>query len=190
MSMYIQLLAILSCLLSARPAAIPDLQCCSFGFRRPAVERQELAIPSLSMPQHVLQLRKCEASAHSIRASQRGVPPPFLRHPFLFGTNSFGLSGENLKVLRASVEWLHIHPTVRVLIVGTCDSSSEVCRPALAEARGQAIQLILDSGGTHGTQIAGVKVWDNLDRQCRSTQTRCQSLERSAWIFIASATAR
>ena len=184
---FIQLLA-LSCLFCFPKTSIHDLPCCSFGIEGQLVKPQQREMPSLGQ---VAPLRRSKASAHLIRVSHTGAVPPFLGRPFLFGINSFGLTANSLWVLKASVQWLRSHPAVRVLIVGTCDSGgSEVCTPALAQARGQAIQEILDVGGTDGRQVAGVRVWDNLDRQCRPTQTQCQRRDRSAWIFIASPVAR
>ena len=190
MSVFIQLLA-LSCLFCFPITSASDLPRGSFGIERQIVKPQQQAMRSIFIPQQVAPLRRSNASPHFIRASHTGAVPPFLRHPFLFGADSSGLTAQNLKVLTASAQWLGSHPSVRVLIVGTCDASgSEVCTPALAQARGKAIQGVLGVGGTHGGQIAAVRVWDNLDRQCRPTQTRCQRLDRSAWIFIASPIAR
>ena len=190
MSVSIQLLA-LTCLFCFPITSASDLPRCGFGIERQIVKPQQQAMRSTFIPPQVAPLRRSNASTHFIRASHAGAVPPFLRHRFLFRTDSSGLTAESLRVLTASGQWLGSHPAARVLIVGTCDASgSEVCTAALAQARGQAIRGILDVGGTHGGQIAAVRVWDNLDRQCRPTQTRCQRLDRSAWIFIASPIAR
>ena len=184
MSVSIQLVALLY-LFCFSKTSLSDLRGCVLG------EGQQQAAPLFSIPGHGAQLPPSKASFPSHQRPHAGVSPPFLRHPFLFATNSSTLTRQNLRVVRASAEWLQFHPAARILIVGTCDSSgSEACTRALAEARGQAIKEILDGDGMHTSQISAVRVWDNLDHRCLPTQSDCQRLDRSAWIFVASSIAR
>ena len=183
MAVSIQLLGLI-CLLCFSKASVSDFQSC-------ATKGQQTAVPSLFIPERAAHLSASKASLPSHDRAHAGVTPPFLRHPFLFGTNSARLTRQNRRVLAASIEWLELHPTARILVVGTCDSTgSEACSRELAQARGKAIKEILDDDGRHTSQITGVRVWDNLDRRCHPTQSECQRLDRSAWIFVASSIAR
>ena len=179
----------LSCLACFSKASTSNLLICPF--RIDPGEPGKRVMASIAIPKKDIQLRQSNAFFLPRDRAQAPVAPPFLRHPFLFVANSFQLRGESLRVLGASAHWLIFHPGARVLIVGTCDSSgSEVCTRTLAEARGQAINKILTAGGMHESQIAGVRVWNNLDRQCRPTRSLCQRKDRSAWIFVASSIAK
>lgn len=184
MSVSIQLIALL-CLVCLPRTSVSDLR------GRAQRQGRQQAASLLSIPAQGVQLAPSQVSLPSHHRPHEGVSPPFLRHPFVFSTNSSRLTQQNLNVLRASAEWLQLHPTARILIVGTCDSSgSEACTRALAEARGQAIKEILDGNGMHTSQITGIRVWDNLDRRCHPAESECQRLDRSAWIFVASSSAR
>lgn len=113
--------------------------------------------------------------------------PPFLRHPVLFDPNSLEPSLVGRNMLQRAATWLREHRETRVLIVGSCDSSgSETCTHALAEGRGAAIQKLLRSSGIGSDQVVAVKGWDSLDHSCRPAEIKCQQLNRSARIFMAS----
>ena len=120
-------------------------------------------------------------------ASVSTSDPPFLRHPILFGPNSIELTAAGRDVLKRSAAWLQQHREVRILIVGSCDSSgSETCTRTLAEARGGVAKKVLGSFGIGPEQIVGVKGWDNPDHGCRTSDSKCQQLDRSALIFMGS----
>jgi outer membrane protein OmpA-like peptidoglycan-associated protein len=90
-------------------------------------------------------------------------------------------------VLKRAAAWLQQHHEVRILIVGSCDSSgSETCTPTLSEARGAVAKKFLGSFGVGPEQIVGVKGWDNRDHICQTSDVRCQQFDRSARIFMAS----
>ena len=113
--------------------------------------------------------------------------PPFLRQPILFRPNSVELTAAGRGVLKRAAIWLQQHQTARILIVGSCDASgSETCTQTLAEARGAVARKFLGSSGTNSEQIVGVRGWDNLDHSCQTSDIKCQQLDRSARIFIAS----
>ncbi len=123
------------------------------------------------------------ASTASVATSD----PPFLRHPILFGPHSIDLTAAGRDVLKRSAAWLQQHHEVRILIVGSCDSSgSETCTRTLAEARGRVAKKFLGSSGTDSEQIVGVKAWDNRDHSCQTSGIKCQQSDRSARIFMAS----
>lgn len=177
-------LVVLSCLLCFMGSSAPSKH---FFVTKLDTFRSALRLPgSQSGPQQDWKPDRFRTSSQPFRRARAALGPPFLRRPFLFGTNSFTLSPRSRKILKASVHWLQIHPEARVLIVGSCDSNgSEKCARTLAEARGRAIRKILDAGGRDAGQIVGVKAWDKLDRKCHQRKTECQQLDRSAWIFIA-----
>ncbi len=113
--------------------------------------------------------------------------PPFLRHPTLFGQNSSELTVAGKDMLKRAAAWLQQHREARILIVGSCDSSgSETCTQTLAQARGAAAKKSLGSFGIGSEQIVGVKGWDNRDHGCRTSDSKCQQLDRSALIFMGS----
>jgi outer membrane protein OmpA-like peptidoglycan-associated protein len=113
--------------------------------------------------------------------------PPFLRHPILFGPNSFELTVTGRNTLKHAAAWLQQHHEARILIVGSCDSSgSETCTQTLAEARGAVVKKFLGSSSIDSDQIAGVKGWHNRDHSCRVADVKCQQFDRSARIFMAS----
>jgi outer membrane protein OmpA-like peptidoglycan-associated protein len=113
--------------------------------------------------------------------------PPFLKHAFLFDPDSAELGAESRGAVKRSAAWLRAHPDARVLVVGFCDSSgSETCGPALAQRRGAMVCHWLVRFGVVPHQIAGVKGWSTADRDCRTDITKCQQVNRSAGIFIAS----
>jgi outer membrane protein OmpA-like peptidoglycan-associated protein len=90
-------------------------------------------------------------------------------------------------MLKRAAAWLQRHREVRILIVGSCDSSgSETCTQTLAEARGAAAKKFLGSFGIDSGQIVGVKGWDNRDHRCQTSDVKCQQFDRSARIFMAS----
>ena len=120
-------------------------------------------------------------------ASMSTSDPPFLRHPILFGPNSIELTAAGRDVLKRSAAWLQQHHEVRILIVGSCDSSgSETCTLTLAEARGRVAKKFLGSSGIDSEQIVGVKAWDNPDHGCQTSDIKCQQSDRSARMFMAS----
>ncbi len=93
----------------------------------------------------------------------------------------------NKNKLKRAAAWLHEHPEARILIVGYCDSlGSEMCTHSLAETRGVVVREFLMRFGIESDQIAGVKGWENVDRACQTAIVKCQQLNRSAQIFIAS----
>jgi outer membrane protein OmpA-like peptidoglycan-associated protein len=113
--------------------------------------------------------------------------PPFLRRPILFGPNSIELTAAGRDVLKRSAAWLQQHHEARILIVGSCDSSgSETCTLTLAEARGAVAKKFLGSSGIGSAQIVGVKGWDNRDHGCQTSDAKCQQLDRSTLLFMAS----
>jgi len=121
------------------------------------------------------------------RPRSRIPEAPFVRHPVLFDVNSHELPRGTRSVLAASVLWLELHPNVRVLVVGTCDSSgSEVCTRDLALARGLAVRDMLDAAGIDPRQLVAVRAWNSSDQPCRHGPAGCQQQDRSAWIFVAS----
>jgi len=137
--------------------------------RTPVVNRSSAAVTDVPLP--------------SVATSN----PPFLRHPVLFGPNSIELTAAGRDVLKRSAAWLQQHHEVRILIVGSCDSSgSETCTRTLAEARGGVAKKFLGSFGIDSEQIVGVKAWDNPDRSCQTSDIKCQQSDRSARMFMAS----
>ena len=131
--------------------------------------------------------RSSAAVTATPQASMSTSDPPFLRHPILFGPNSIELTAAGRDVLKRSAAWLQQHHEVRILIVGSCDSSgSETCTPTLAEARGRVAKKFLGSSGIDSEQIVGVKAWDNPDHSCQTSDIKCQQSDRSARMFMAS----
>ncbi len=126
----------------------------------------------------------------SVTAQPASVPipePPFLRRPILFSPNSTELTAAGRDVLKRAAAWLQQHHEVRILIVGSCDSSgSETCTQTLSEARGAVAKKFLGSSGIGSAQIVGVKGWDNRDHGCQTSDTKCQQLDRSTLLFMAS----
>ena len=116
--------------------------------------------------------------------------PPFLKHAFLFDPDSAELSAETRGAVRRAAAWLREHPGTRILVVGFCDSSgSETCTPSLADRRGAVVRQCLVRLGTAPDQIAAGKGWSTADRECRTDTAKCQQVNRSAAIFIASSAA-
>jgi len=116
--------------------------------------------------------------------------PPFLKYAFLFDPESAELSVESRGAVKRAGAWLREHPGARILVVGFCDSSgSETCTPSLAERRGAVVRQSLVRFGVAPDQIAGVKGWSTADRECRTDTAKCQQVNRSAAIFIASSAA-
>jgi outer membrane protein OmpA-like peptidoglycan-associated protein len=113
--------------------------------------------------------------------------PPFLKHAVLFDPDGAELSAESRNAVKRAASWLREHRRARILIVGFCDSSgSETCTPALAERRGAVVRRYLVRLGAAPDQIAAVKGWSAVDRECRTDAAKCQQVNRSAAIFIAS----
>jgi len=141
--------------------------------------RQQNRAPEVNRPSAAV----TDAPLASVATSN----PPFLRHPVLFGPNSIELTAAGRDVLKRSAAWLQQHHEVRILIVGSCDSSgSETCTRTLAEARGGVAKRFLGSSGIDSEQIVGVKAWDNPDRSCQTSDIKCQQSDRSARLFMAS----
>jgi len=192
MSAYFHL-AVLSCLLCFVAYSVPDPSRCPQehgpGLQIRLASRHgdgfRVGLPDGSLPSQVARSQQALQCYHRPRSP---VPePPFVRHPFLFDVNSYVLPRGTRGVLAASVIWLELHPNVRVLIVGTCDSSgSEVCTRDLALARGLAIRNMLDAAGIDPRQLVAVRAWNSPDQLCRWGQAGCQQQDRSAWIFVAS----
>jgi hypothetical protein len=132
-------------------------------------------------------VNRSSAAVTAPPASAPTSDPPFLRRPVLFGANSIELTAAGMDVLRRSAAWLQQHHEVRILIVGSCDSSgSETCTRTLAEARGRVAKKFLGSSGIDSEQIVGVKAWDNPDHGCQTLDIKCQQSDRSARLFMAS----
>ena len=113
--------------------------------------------------------------------------PPFLKHAFLFDPGSAKLGAESRGAVKRAATWLREHPGARILVVGFCDSSgSETCTPYLAERRGAVVGQCLVRLGVVPDQIAAVKGWSTADRECLTDTAKCQQVNRSAAIFIAS----
>jgi outer membrane protein OmpA-like peptidoglycan-associated protein len=113
--------------------------------------------------------------------------PPFLGHALLFAPDSTEVSAGNTDALKRAASWLGEHHEARVLVVGFCDpSGSEICTDTLARKRGAVVRKYLLSFGARSDQIAGVKVWETVGRDCSADTGECQQLNRSAQIFVAS----
>ncbi len=134
---------------------------------------------------------RSRASSAGSQSSSVGIQePPFLKHHLLFGPNSVKLSTDSRNTLKRAAAWLREHREARILIVGFCDSlGSEMCTHTLTEGRGTVVQQFLMHLGTESGQIVGVKGWDNVDPACRTSTPKCQQLNRSAQIFMASSRA-
>src|SRR5260370_28387318 len=136
--------------------------------RAPVVNRSSAAVTDVPLP------------------SMSTSDPPFLRHPILFGPNSIELTAAGRDVLKRSAAWLQQHHEVRILIVGSCDSSgSETCTRTLAEARGRVAKKFLGNSRIDSEQIVGVKAWDNPDNGCQTSDVNGQHSDRSARMFMA-----
>jgi outer membrane protein OmpA-like peptidoglycan-associated protein len=126
-------------------------------------------------------------SKHAQPSSDALQEPAFLKQPLLFTPNAVNLTAKSKNTLNCAVAWLRQHNEVRILIVGHCDDSgSEACATALAERCAEVVRQFLTRLGTPADQIAGVKVWRNVDGPCRADTTECQRRNRSAHLFLAS----
>ncbi len=112
--------------------------------------------------------------------------PPFLLRPVLFEPNSARLTQGHRKLLRRSAVWLRQQPQSRVLIVGFCDSESELCTHQLAMRRAAVVDRMLSVYGLAKTQVTAVKAWERFPSSCEAPSERCRRLNRSARIFLAS----
>lgn len=112
--------------------------------------------------------------------------PPFLLRPVLFEPNSARLTQGHRKLLRRSAVWLRQQPQSRVLIVGFCDSDSELCTHQLAMRRSVVVSRVLSVYGLAKTQVTAVKAWERFPSSCEAPSERCRRLNRSAGIFLAS----
>lgn len=131
----------------------------------------------------------CSRTANTgSQSSSLGIhEPPFLGHALLFAPDSTEVSAGNTDALKRAASWLGEHHEARVLVVGFCDpSGSEICTDALALKRGAVVRKYLLSFGAKSNQIAGVKGWETVGRDCSADTGECQQLNRSAQIFVAS----
>jgi len=112
--------------------------------------------------------------------------PHFLKRSLLFEPNSVGLALESEKRLALDAVWLRMHPEVRTVVVGFCDTlGSEECTQELAQRRGAVVGQLLVKYGVRSSQIVAVKGWEKADPVCGAETPSCQEMNRRARIFIA-----
>jgi peptidoglycan-associated lipoprotein len=128
-----------------------------------------------------------EAAATPAKSrDQRRAYPHFLKQSVLFEPNSLGLTSESARRLALDARWLRIHPEIRTVVVGFCETlGSEECTHELAERRGAVVAELLVKYGVGSTQIVAVKGWEKTDPVCEAATPSCQQMNRRARIFIA-----
>jgi outer membrane protein OmpA-like peptidoglycan-associated protein len=110
----------------------------------------------------------------------------FLKRSLLFEPNSVGLALESEKRVALDAVWLRMHPEVRTVVVGFCDTlGSEECTHELAQRRGAVVGQLLVKYGVGSSQIVAVKGWEKADPVCGAETPSCQEMNRRARIFIA-----
>jgi outer membrane protein OmpA-like peptidoglycan-associated protein len=126
------------------------------------------------------------AATPTKRREQRRAYPHFLKRSVLFEPNSLSLTSESEKRLALDAVWLRMHPEIRTVVVGFCDTlGSEECTHELAEQRGVAVKQFLLEAGVDSPQIVGVKGWEKAEPICESPTPNCQEMNRRARIFVA-----
>ena len=112
--------------------------------------------------------------------------PHFLKRSLLFEPNSVGLALESEKRVALDAVWLRMHPEVRTVVDGFCDTlGSEECTHELAQRRGAVVGQDLVKYGVGSYQIVAVKGWEKADPVCGAETPSCQEMNRRARIFIA-----
>ena len=127
-----------------------------------------------------------EAAATAVKIHDQGrAHPHFLKQGVLFDPNSLSLTSESEKRLALYADWLRMHPEIRTLVVGFCDTwGSEECTHELAQQRGAMVGQLLAQHGVGSAQIVGVKGWEKADPVCEAATPSCQEMNRRARIFI------
>jgi outer membrane protein OmpA-like peptidoglycan-associated protein len=129
------------------------------------------------------------AATPTKRREQRRAYPHFLKRSVLFEPNSLSLTSESEKRLALDAVWLRMHPEIRTVVVGFCDTlGSEECTHELAEQRATVMGQLLVKYGVRSSQIVGVKGWEKADAVCKAATPSCQEMNRRARIFIAGLT--